>query len=65
MRLLGDTRVSTVAQDARLQLDALAEAGVQSRDVFSDVTSGSRAGTDRPAMRKLLDYAEQGDVIVV
>lgn len=65
MRLLGYTRVSTIAQDARLQLDALAGAGVQGRDVFSDVTSGSKAGAERPALRKLLDYAEHGDVVVV
>ncbi len=65
MRLLGYTRISTAGQDARLQLDALAEAGVQRRDVFSDVTSGRRAGAERPAMKKLLDYAESGDVVVV
>lgn len=65
VRLLGYTRVSTAAQDARLQLDALAAAGVQARDVFSDITSGSRAGVERPAMRKLLAYAEHGDVVVV
>lgn len=57
--------MSTAAQDARLQLDALAAAGVQARDVFSDITSGSRAGVERPAMRKLLAYAEHGDVVVV
>ncbi|MGH3800436.1 MAG: recombinase family protein [Pseudonocardiaceae bacterium] len=65
VRLLGYTRVSTTAQDARLQLDALAAAGVQARDVFSDITSGSRAGVERPAMSKLLAYAERGDVVVV
>ena len=42
MRLLGYTRVSTAGQDAQLQLDALVGAGVQKRDVFSDVTSGSK-----------------------
>ncbi len=65
MRLLGYTRISTAGQDARLQIDALAGAGVQPRDVFSDVTSGHRAGAERPAMKKLLDYAESGDVVVV
>jgi DNA invertase Pin-like site-specific DNA recombinase len=57
--------VSTSSQDAQLQLDALVAAGVQKRDVFSDVTSGSRAAVDRPGMKKLLEYAEKGDTVVV
>lgn len=65
MRHLGYTRVSTSSQDAQLQLDALLTAGVQKRDVFADVTSGSRAAAERPGMRKLLEYAEQGDTVVV
>ncbi|MCP1415501.1 recombinase family protein [Paenarthrobacter sp. A20] len=65
MRLLGYTRVSTKAQDAQLQLDSLISAGVQRRDIFSDVTSGSRAAVERPGMRKLLEYAEAGDTVVV
>jgi len=55
MRLLGYTRVSTSGQDAQLQLDALVDAGVQKRDVFSDVTSGSRSATQRPGMKRLFD----------
>lgn len=47
MRHLGYTRVSTATQDAQLQLDALLGAGVQKRDVFSDVTSGSRTAIER------------------
>lgn len=65
MRLLGYTRVSTTNQDAQLQLDALVGAGVQKRDVFSDVTSGSRSAIERPGMKHLLDYAEDGDTVVV
>lgn len=65
VRHLGYTRVSTSSQDAQLQLDALVAAGVQKRDVFSDVTSGSRAAVDRPGMKKLLEYAETGDTVVV
>lgn len=65
MTLLGYTRVSTAAQDAQLQLDALLSAGVQKRDVFADVTSGSRSAAERPGMKKLLDYAEPGDTVVV
>jgi DNA invertase Pin-like site-specific DNA recombinase len=65
VRLLGYTRVSTTSQDAQLQLDALVNDGVQKRDVFADVTSGSRAAIERPGMKKLLEYAEDGDTIVV
>ncbi|MGP9649212.1 invertase [Arthrobacter sp. MYb211] len=65
MRHLGYTRVSTSSQDAALQLDALVALGVQKRDVFADVTSGSRSAIDRPGMKKLLDYAEAGDTVVV
>lgn len=65
MRSLGYTRVSTSSQDASLQLDALVKAGVQKRDVFSDVTSGSRTAIERPAMKRLLEYAEPGDTVVV
>lgn len=65
MRYLGYTRVSTATQDAQLQLDALLGAGVQKRDVFSDVTSGSRTAIARPGMKRLLDYVEAGDTVVV
>lgn len=64
MRLLGCTRVSTAGQDAQLQLDALVGAGVQKRGVFSDVTSGSRTAIERPGMKRLLDYAQDGDTVV-
>ncbi|WP_425299385.1 recombinase family protein [Nocardioides panacisoli] len=65
MRLLGYTRVSTAAQDAQLQVDALVGAGVERRDVFSDVTSGSRSAVERPGMKLLLAYVESGDTVVV
>ena len=65
VRLLGYTRVSTASQDAQLQLDALVAAGVQQRDVFADVTSGSKTAIERRGMRKLLEHAEAGDTVVV
>lgn len=65
MRLLGYTRVSTTSQDAQLQLDALVSVGVQKRDVFADVTSGSKTAVQRPGIKKLLEYAEAGDTVVV
>lgn len=57
--------MSTSSQDAQLQLDALLIAGVQKRDVFADVPSGSRTAIDRPGIKKLLEYAESGDTVVV
>ncbi|MGY3567785.1 DNA invertase Pin-like site-specific DNA recombinase [Sinomonas sp. RB5] len=65
MRLLGYTRVSTAAQDAQLQRDALIGAGVEPRDIFADVTSGRQAASGRPGMVRLLEYATPGDVVVV
>lgn len=65
MRLLGYTRVSTTSQDAQLQLDALLAAGVQKRDVFADVTLGSRTAVERPGMKKLIEHAAEGDTVVV
>lgn len=65
MRHLGYTRVSTASQDAQLQLDALVDSGVQKRDVFSDVTSGSRTAIERPGMKRLMDYIEPGGTVVV
>lgn len=65
VRLLGYTRVSTVSQDSRLQLDSLTAAGVEKRDIFSDVTSGSRTAIKRSGMKKLLEYAQPGDTVVV
>ena len=65
VRLLGYTRVSTSSQDAQLQFDALVAAGIQNRDVFADVTPGSKTTIERPGMKKLLEYAEPGDTVVV
>lgn len=65
MRRLGYSRVSTSSQDARLQIDALIGGGVEERDIFSDVTSGSRSAIKRPGMKRLLEYAVEGDTVVV
>lgn len=65
MRRLGYTRVSTRSQDARLQVDALVADGVEPRDIFADVTSGSRTAISRPGMARLLEHATAGDTVVV
>lgn len=65
MRQIGYTRVSTAGHDTQLQLDALLAAGVQKRDVFAHVTSGSKTAIERPGMSKLLEYADAGDTVIM
>lgn len=57
VRPVGYTQASTASQDAQLQLDALLDAGVQKRDVFSNVRSGRGTAIEWPGMKRLLDYA--------
>jgi DNA invertase Pin-like site-specific DNA recombinase len=60
---LGYARVSTAKQDLDRQIEALAEAGVARERIYVDKKSG--ATTDRPGLRAVLDFARDGDVIVV
>lgn len=62
---LGYARVSTTDQKARMQVEALLEAGVEENRIFIDEMSGLVAAKDRPQMAKLLDYARDGDEIFV
>jgi len=59
--LLGYARVSTLDQDAALQVQALEAAGCTK--VFIDHASGST--TKRPELDKLMEYAREGDVLCV
>ncbi len=59
--LVGYARVSTPDQKLDLQLDALKEAGAER--VFSDVASGVKS--ERPGRTDALDFARQGDTLVV
>ncbi|MFF0220924.1 recombinase family protein [Streptomyces sp. NPDC004629] len=59
--LIGYKRVSTKAQDAQLQADALAEAGCSR--VFEDKASGKNI--DRAGLMSALDYMREGDTLVV
>jgi DNA invertase Pin-like site-specific DNA recombinase len=59
--LVGLARVSTDAQDARLQRDALAEAGCGR--VFEEKISTRK--TDRPGLAAALDYVRPGDTLCV
>ena len=61
MALLGYARVSTKDQDASLQIDALENHGCTK--ILTDTKSGVLA--ERPALTRLLDYAREGDTLVV
>jgi DNA invertase Pin-like site-specific DNA recombinase len=59
--LVGYARVSTQDQSPQLQLDALGGAGCER--IFSEHVSGARA--DRPELKAALDFARNGDTVVV
>lgn len=60
---IGYARVSTAKQDLDRQIDALRAEGIPEKRIYLDKKSGST--TSRPGLTTALDYARQGDVIVV
>jgi len=60
---LGYARVSTVKQDLDRQIHALKQAGIPPERIYVDKKSG--ATTNRAGLQAVLDYAREGDVIVV
>jgi DNA invertase Pin-like site-specific DNA recombinase len=62
---LGYARVSTAHQSLDQQMDALTAAGVDAARVYTDKLSGTSTRQRRPGLAALLDYARQGDAIVV
>lgn len=63
--VLGYARVSTGHQSLDQQVDALTAAGVDGSRIYSDKLSGTSTREQRPGLAALLDYAREGDVIVV
>ncbi|AKP57366.1 site-specific recombinase PinR [Mycobacteroides abscessus subsp. abscessus] len=63
--VLGYARVSTAHQSLDQQRDALVAAGVDESRVYSDKLSGTSTREQRPGLAALLDYAREGDAIVV
>ena len=61
--LIGLARVSTDAQDAQLQQDALALAGCGR--VYIEKVSTRKAATERPGLTAALGYLRRGDTLVV
>ncbi|HVQ97319.1 MAG TPA: recombinase family protein [Mycobacterium sp.] len=62
---LGYARVSTGHQSLDQQVDALTAAGVDGARVYTDKLSGTSTREQRPGLAALLDYAREGDAIVV
>ena len=61
--LVGLARVSTDAQDAQLQRDALEAAGCARE--FEEKVSTRKVAADRPGLAAILDYLRPGDTLVV
>ena len=62
---LGYARVSTGHQSLDQQADALTAAGDNANRLYSDKLSGTSTREQRPGLAALLDYAREGDAIVV
>ena len=60
---LGYARVSTAKQGLDRQIETLVDAGVARERIYVDKKSG--ATVDRPGLRAVLEYAREGDAIVV
>ncbi|ETI67758.1 recombinase family protein [Neobacillus vireti] len=60
---LGYARVSTDDQDMLMQMEALKAADVEEKNIYKEHVSGMKK--DRPELKRLLDYAREGDGIVV
>jgi DNA invertase Pin-like site-specific DNA recombinase len=61
--LIGLARVSTDAQDAQLQHDALTAA--RCGRIYTEKVSTRKATTERPGLAAVLDYLRGGDTLVV
>jgi DNA invertase Pin-like site-specific DNA recombinase len=60
---LGYARVSTDDQDMLMQIEALKSAGVKEDNIFKEHVSGMKK--ERPELNRMLEYAREGDEIVV
>jgi DNA invertase Pin-like site-specific DNA recombinase len=58
---IGYVRVSTLEQNASLQIDALQQAGCER--IFQDKVSGAK--TERPGLHEAIDFLRDGDSLVV
>ena len=61
--LVGYARVSTFDQDPQMQIDALVDAGVDSRHLYEERISGSTI--QRTKLKEVLEFVKDGDILVV
>lgn len=59
--ILGYCRVSTIEQNLDRQLDSMSRYSVEK--IFEEKVSGKSA--DRPQLKELLDFAREGDTIII
>ena len=60
---VGYVRCSTVEQNEERQLRMMAERGIDPAHIFTDKASGKN--TDRPELKKMMDYVRKGDTVIV
>ena len=61
--LIGYCRVSTEDQNLHRQIDALIGAGVNKRNIYQEKITGTKK--DRPALERMIEELEKGDVIII
>src|ERR1700741_4589517 len=61
--LIGYARVSANEQNLDLQRDALRNAGVAAKNLYTDTITGTKA--DRPGLAQALSHLREGDTFVV
>src|SRR5215813_10755927 len=61
--LIGYARVSANEQNLHLQRDALLQAGVAAKNLYTDKTTGTKA--ERPGLEAALSHLREGDTLVV
>ena len=60
---VGYVRCSTVEQNEERQLRMMAEQGIDAKRIYTDKASGKN--TDRPELKKMMDYVRKGDTVIV
>lgn len=61
--LFGYVRVSTKTQNPNLQIDDLLKAGVQEKNIYSDISSGAKS--ERHDLDILMSRLREGDTVIV
>lgn len=61
--LIGYARVSTEDQNLDLQIDALTQAGCNSKNIFVDKISGAKS--ERPGLSSCMNALDEGDTLLV